>query len=126
MNEAQQDWIYELRSGIRTKCTGYMRKTENNQDSYCVLGVANLVLGGCWEVFRDRNNATLWRAVISEEVDGFLPREFLDTLGLSTEDELRLYKINDGCTPGKTRTFAEIADLLEAYFVDGTPLPEPY
>jgi len=130
MNEAQQAWLDELRSGRHTKCTGSLRKTSpNGDDRYCALGLANVSLGGEWELFdAPSDGSIIWKAANTNTIedDHFLPNEFIDALGLDYESEKRVYRINDALIEDledETRTFEEIADILEAFF-NGDPLPD--
>lgn len=109
--EHRAAWVAALRSGKYQQTTG----TLHDDHGYCCLGVAcDISKAGAWAGDPAGWNSNYY--VIGEEVDDtLLPTPVRDWLGLANNDgatpdgKINLWRLNDD---GKT--FAEIADIIEA------------
>jgi hypothetical protein len=114
-------WVMALRSGKYEQTTGALRKG----DAYCCLGVACEVSGvGEW---RGSTTADLLPAYGNDDYreSGILPTPVINWLGLDDGDPMLVNPERGGSTRASEwndehgATFEEIADFIEATFLDG-------
>ncbi len=130
MNAAiKAKWLDALRSGKYEQGAKRLRRN----DAYCCLGVlcdlhAKTTGSGEWGTFHlGSNDYITMDGGKRERQDGVLPGAVYEWAGLATDDPvvyegLTLSQFNDGddnkddlSTFREPKTFAEIADLIEAY-----------
>lgn len=109
--EFKEKWIAALESGDFHQARGVLK--ERNTDGYCCLGIACVVAGAKF-VFPE--NGRYFIAVrdgitISFE-DTTLSNLLKKEIGLSSEEEKTLYRMNDGLDGNPKRSFLEIANWI--------------
>ena len=112
LNELQRKWLEALRSGNYTQCYSVLRGAVGG---YCCLGVLCDVYDSAGWV------GTLWRVDEDgqETIHGLEPPRFLaEEVGLDNGDVGACVDLNDAVHA----PFTTIADKLEAYWLEGTPL----
>lgn len=115
--EIKAQWVQALRSGEYRQGQRTMR---TNDGAFCCLGVLCDIhakaTGGEWSEPNDSND---WYRYMGQGAD--LPPDILQWAGLNSQNPIvshdgthsHLSDLNDGAMC-KARTFAEIADLIEA------------
>lgn len=118
MNEHVKDlWLHALRDGEYVQGSGMLKTQEN---TYCCLGVLcdlyHKTTGkGLWDNYTNMGFDT----IVFEEHEFNLPDSVVEWAGLSELDPFiegeKLSIHNDGDISTESKTFPEIADLIERY-----------
>lgn len=107
----KEKWVEALRSGEYEQ----VRRALRTNEGMCCLGVlADVAKVGVWDE-TEPGEFTLRHK--TELCSGALPLIFKDEIGLTDHEEEVLFTMNDEA--GKS--FAEIADFIEAKIPDGQP-----
>ena len=102
--EFKAKWVAALRSGEYKQGQKYLR---TKSDAYCCLGVACKLLPVQWDGSASNN------CIQADGYSGVMPTQHMTGIGLDEDAQNTLINMNDGAE-GRTHTFAEIADYIEA------------
>jgi hypothetical protein len=116
--EVKTKWLEALRSGRFAQTRG---KLHRKNDGYCCLGVLAEVLGCTWQTVEGKNdgdqmfpfldgiNEAKLGTIDQSEINNILGDTLLQKAALKPRQQSALAEMNDN-----GRTFAEIADYIEA------------